>query len=77
MELTQIDISEERLDGLPLFFRKIHYNTLADINEEYKLIRYNHSLQSNQMSYSYAKREISKTIDYSQFYGRPDDKAND
>ena len=67
METKQINLERDELLNLPLFFRKIQYNKLCDLEEENKLVKYNNALQSMQMSYSHPIRQISKTVDYKIF----------
>jgi len=65
--LDEIELNGENLEGLPLFFRTIFYNSITDTDQEYKLIRFNPVSQSDLMRATYSGRPISKTIDYSLF----------
>lgn len=62
--IKQTNLSGKELSGLPLFFRKIHYNLMTDYGEEEKLMRYNPNWQCMIMRDAYPVRQISKTVVY-------------
>ena len=66
MENEQINLTNEHLQHLPLFFRKILFNELTDSKEEDKLLSYNRDVQAVQMQVL-SSRPISKTIDLANF----------
>lgn len=68
-------LTNEELEGLPLFFKKIYYNRLSDIDEEMKLFKYNSKLQKNYMRHYDPNRIICKTFDIKiLFYGKEENK---
>lgn len=66
-KLKLLKIEDEKIEGLPLFFRKIYYNQVTDINDEMKLFKYNESLQCDFMRHFFSNRTICKTIDLNKF----------
>ena len=66
-KLKLIKFEGKKIKGLPLFFSKIYYNQVTDINDEMKLFKYNESLQCNFMRHYFPNLIICKTIDYNKF----------
>lgn len=62
MERKQIILNAEELRYFPLFFRRIYYNEITKKEEEGKLLKYNSTLQCDEMCASFPSRQISKTI---------------
>lgn len=63
MIIETIDLKGEELKGLPLFFRKIYFNQVTDINVEMTLMDYNAKLQCQYMRSALPERvRISKTL---------------
>lgn len=73
MEREILILSDVALKGLPLFFRKIYFNELSDINEEYKLMKYHPLVQSQYMRSAFPGRQISKTINLKMLKSEKDD----
>lgn len=71
--MEQFDLSTDELENLPLFYRKIYYNTLTSKEEEGRLFRYNSDLQCEMMRSDYAVREISKTVNHKIFRVKKDE----
>jgi hypothetical protein len=61
-KMKLIELKGESISGLPLYLRKIYFNELSSLNEEMKLIKYNHSIQSSKMRDAFPSRQISKTV---------------
>jgi hypothetical protein len=66
-ELKQINLSPQELKNLPLFYRKIFYNLLTNVQEEEKLMKYTPDLLSKIMRDDFSTRAISKTINHKIF----------
>ena len=62
--LTLIEIEKEELKKLPLFFRKIYFNQVSNIEDELKLYKYNSRVESTSMRTYFSNRLISKTVNY-------------
>lgn len=62
--LQLIDLTEDQLAGLPLFFRKIYFNRITDMNVDNKLMKHNDLIQCDLFRDSLSLRRISKTVDY-------------
>jgi hypothetical protein len=62
--LTLIEIEKEELKNLPLFFRKIYFNQVSNIEDELKLYKYNSRVESTSMRTYFSNRLISKTVNY-------------
>ncbi len=60
--IKQINLNGKDLLGLPLFFRKIYYNPLTDIEEEEKLMKYDSFSQCTLMRDESPVLQISKTV---------------
>jgi hypothetical protein len=58
--LDKIELSNEQSEGLPLFFKKIFYNQVTDLDNELKLFKYNTFTQSGEMRMYYPNRTICK-----------------
>jgi hypothetical protein len=65
--LDKINLSVDKIEHLPLFFKTIYYNQITDIAEEMKLFKYNSLLQCLYMRDYYSNRRICKTVDFSIF----------
>ena len=63
-ELLVLEMSNKELNGLPLFYNKVHYNPLVSINEEQKTYVYNQQVQSTIMRSQDPQIDISKTVNY-------------
>jgi hypothetical protein len=60
LKLEQIELNNEQLAGLPMFFKKIFYNQVTNINDELKLYKHNSRTQSSEMRQYYPSRSICK-----------------
>jgi hypothetical protein len=63
----ETEIETKDLDNLPLFFKKIHWNKLTNINDELHLMNFNFVLQANIFIAQHSSRNISKTVNYKIF----------
>jgi hypothetical protein len=61
-KMKLIELKGESLSGLPLYLRKIYFIQLSSLEEEMKLIRYDHNIQSSRMRDAFSVRQISKTV---------------
>lgn len=66
-EIKSVSIQGELLTNLPLYYKKIYYNSLASIEDEEKLYFSSDKTQSIIVKRKDPKRNISKLIDYAQF----------
>jgi hypothetical protein len=57
---NKIQLSNLQLEELPLFFKRIQYNRMANIEEEMKLMYYNSHLDSSEMRNAIPIRKICK-----------------
>lgn len=71
--MEQFDLNTDELENLPLFYRKVYYNTLTSKEEEGRLFRYNSDLQCEMMRSDYPVREISKTVNHKIFRVKKDE----
>ncbi|MDX1718550.1 MAG: hypothetical protein R3353_00175 [Salegentibacter mishustinae] len=60
--LNKLELSKKQLENLPLFFRRIYWNKLSNIEDEEKLFRYSKKSQSFYMRHFYPSRPICKTF---------------
>ena len=58
-------IKLERLEDLPLYFRKIYFNKISNIEFEKKLFKISKPIQSEMMRHYNPSSKISKMVDYS------------
>ncbi|AOR27381.1 hypothetical protein FORMB_03200 [Formosa sp. Hel1_33_131] len=65
--LNKVELKGEKLNKIPLHFRKIYYNQITFIHDELKMIKYNSFLQCDNMRDYYPNRQISKTINFKTF----------
>lgn len=66
-KLKLIKLEGKKIKGMPLFFSKIYYNQVTDINDEMKLFKYNQIFQCNFMRHYFPNRIICKTVDFNKF----------
>ena len=59
-KLKTIDLKISELEGLPLFLRKIYYNKVTFIEDEYKLYCFSPNVQSEKMRDYFSNRKICK-----------------
>lgn len=62
VELKKIELNQDALQGLPVFFHKIYFNRLDSETETNKLNVYRQSIQSITGTQVDTEREISKLI---------------
>nr|BFF38226.1 hypothetical protein BACY1_00310 [Tenacibaculum mesophilum] len=62
-----IKFTDKELKNIPLHFRKIYFNQITYLRDEYKMFKYDSLLQCNLMRGYFPKRQISKTIDFKTF----------
>lgn len=62
--LSLIKIEKEELMNLPLFFRKIYFNQVSNIEDELKLYKHSLQVESTSMRTYFSNRLISKTVNY-------------
>ncbi|MEM6721853.1 MAG: hypothetical protein AAF611_21170 [Bacteroidota bacterium] len=60
LQLDRIELSNKQLEGLPMFFKKIFYNQITNIEDELKLYKHNSRTQSSEMRQYYPNRTICK-----------------
>jgi len=60
LQLDRIELSNKQLEGLPMFFKKIFYNQITNIEDELKLYKHNSRTQSSEMRQYYPNRVICK-----------------
>jgi len=60
LRLDRIELSNEQLQGLPMFFKKIFYNKITNIEDELKLYGFSARTQSREMRSYYPNRTICK-----------------
>lgn len=58
--LEHINLTEEQLENLPVFFKKLYSNHITNLNLELKLCKYNPKLQDVIMRDGYSPKPISK-----------------
>ncbi len=58
--LHKINLNLEELEKLPLFFKRIFYNQVTNLEDELKLYKYNSESQSLEMRSYYPNRIICK-----------------
>jgi hypothetical protein len=61
IKLDIIELRNEQMEGLPLFFKKIFFNQVTNLEDELKLYKYNTASQSAEMRSYYPNRIICKT----------------
>jgi len=61
-EADKLILMEEELNNLPLFFRKIYYNSMTDESVEKHLVKYNTKFQSDTLRDYDASRQICKIL---------------
>lgn len=59
-KLKKIELDNLELKGLPLFFKKIFYNRVTNLEDELKLYKYHTEYQSIEMRNYYPNRIICK-----------------
>lgn len=59
-ETKKIQLSNIELEDLPLFFKRIQYNKMANYEEEIKLTYYNTHINSSEMRNAIPLRRICK-----------------
>jgi len=59
-KIDKIEIKNEDLGGVPLFFKRILHNPLTNLEDELKLFYYNEKVQSSEMRESTPTRNICK-----------------
>lgn len=69
-EIKSISIQGRLLTNLPLYYKKIYYNSLASIEDEAKLYFSSNIIQSIIVKRKDPKRNISKLIDYARFHNK-------
>lgn len=63
-DVKLLQFEGNKLNSLPLFFRKVYYNPLTTFDQECLLISYREDLQADTMSEMSPHRPISKTVDF-------------
>lgn len=63
-QLKILRLNNDEIQGLPLFYRKIYYNSLIDSEDEKHTYFYNPLVQSTVVFSEDAQIDISKTINY-------------
>jgi hypothetical protein len=61
--VTKIELDNQQMENLPLFFKTIFFNPLTNLEDEMKLFKYNSKLQANYMRHFDPSRIICKTFD--------------
>lgn len=59
-KLDKIELDNKELHGIPLFFKRIFYNQLTNLEDEMKLFFYDENVQSSEMRESIPTRNICK-----------------
>ena len=60
--LSELLLTREQMDHLPLSIRKIYYNDVTDVEHEMRLYKYSPAVQDDEMRESFALKPISKMI---------------
>lgn len=60
LQLDRIELSNEQMQGLPMFFQKIFYNKITKLADELHLYVHNSRTQSGEMRRYYPDRTICK-----------------
>ncbi|MCH2192756.1 hypothetical protein [Kordia sp.] len=60
LPLDRVELSNEQLKGLPMFFKKIFYNQITNIEDELTLYKHNSRTQSSEMRQYHPSRIICK-----------------
>lgn len=63
VKLDKVEFDRTIQEQLPLAYRKIYYNEIANIEEEKKLLFYSNSEQSESLTFFSSDMDISKTLD--------------
>ena len=58
MEIEKIELSDNEMENLPLFFKTIYHNLLIDPNFEEKLMMYNPETKFNEMRSAIPQRTL-------------------
>ncbi len=61
-KLSKIEFSNQELEGLPLFFKRIYYNSIVSEEDEMKMLQYNERAQSPVSRGYHPGRTICKTF---------------
>lgn len=64
MEQLILKLNSEEMEGLPLYYNTIYYNSLVDFEDEEKNYRYDQNYQGMAIKSEDPRIDISKTIDY-------------
>lgn len=60
INIKKIFLTNEKLDNLPLFFKRIFFNKTSKLDDELRLFYYDETTQSSEMRNFFPNREICK-----------------
>ena len=71
--VSKIELNNQELENLPMFFKIIYFNEMSSLEDENKLMKFNKRINAVQMRHYEPNRIICKSINTNTFKTQKDE----